>query len=119
MKLGPSFAVHAWPGVHRKATTRAAARVVARTPVTVSAALGLLGVLRALDAHRFRACASPTCSGVFVDTSRAGRRRYCMPDLCGNRANVAAHRARGRANQAAAGESTQTDGAAASRCAST
>ncbi|WP_333908532.1 CGNR zinc finger domain-containing protein [Solicola gregarius] len=33
-------------------------------------------------------CQSPTCDGMFVDTSRAGRRRYCMPELCGNRANV-------------------------------
>jgi predicted RNA-binding Zn ribbon-like protein len=61
------------------------------------AGVGLLGVVRVLDADRFRDCASPTCSGVFVDTSRAGRRRYCMPDLCGNRAHVAAHRERRRA----------------------
>jgi predicted RNA-binding Zn ribbon-like protein len=59
--------------------------------------VGLLGVVRVLDADRFRDCASPTCSGVFVDTSRAGRRRYCMPELCGNRAHVAAHRERRRA----------------------
>lgn len=71
--------------------------------VALTAGLGLLGVLRTLAADRFRACASPTCSGVFVDTSRAGRRRYCMPELCGNRANVAAHRARRRAERAADG----------------
>jgi predicted RNA-binding Zn ribbon-like protein len=58
---------------------------------------GLLGVLRTLHHDRFRSCASPTCSGVFVDTSRAGRRRYCMPDLCGNRVNVANFRSRQRA----------------------
>jgi predicted RNA-binding Zn ribbon-like protein len=34
---------------------------------------------------------------MFVDTSRAGRRRYCVPEVCGNRINVAAHRARRRA----------------------
>jgi predicted RNA-binding Zn ribbon-like protein len=55
---------------------------------------GLLGVLRTLSHDRFRHCASPVCDGMFVDTSRAGRRRYCMPDLCGNRLNVANHRAR-------------------------
>ncbi|MCI2422987.1 CGNR zinc finger domain-containing protein [Saccharopolyspora sp. K220] len=59
---------------------------------------GLLGALRTLGHDRFRACASPVCNGVFVDTSRAGRRRYCMPDLCGNRVNVANHRARHRAS---------------------
>jgi predicted RNA-binding Zn ribbon-like protein len=60
---------------------------------------GLLGVLRTLDHDRFRSCASPTCSGVFVDTSRAGRRRYCMPDRCGNRVNVANFRTRQRAGR--------------------
>ena len=54
----------------------------------------LLGVLRALSHDRFRHCAAPACHGMFVDTSRAGRRRYCTPDLCGNRLNVANHRAR-------------------------
>ncbi|MFI0465948.1 CGNR zinc finger domain-containing protein [Saccharopolyspora sp. 5N102] len=58
---------------------------------------GLLGALRALGHDRFRDCASPGCNGVFVDTSRAGRRRYCMPELCGNRLNVANHRARRQA----------------------
>ncbi|MFE3171583.1 CGNR zinc finger domain-containing protein [Amycolatopsis sp. NPDC059090] len=57
---------------------------------------GLLGALQALGHDRFRHCAAPDCDGVFVDTSRAGRRRYCMPDLCGNRVSVANHRARSR-----------------------
>lgn len=60
--------------------------------------LGVLGALRTLGPERFRDCASDTCSGVFIDTSRPGRRRYCMPDLCGNRANVAAYRARRKAS---------------------
>lgn len=58
--------------------------------------MGLLGALRTLGFDRFRHCAAPTCDGMFVDTSRAGRRRYCMPALCGNRVNVANHRARRR-----------------------
>lgn len=65
--------------------------------LAVLAAVGLLGVLRVLSHDRYRGCASPTCNGVFVDTSRAGRRRYCEPDVCGNRINVANHRARRRA----------------------
>ncbi|MEJ2870676.1 CGNR zinc finger domain-containing protein [Actinomycetospora sp. OC33-EN08] len=59
--------------------------------------LGLLSVQRHLGSDRFRPCASDTCSGVFVDVSRPGRRRYCMPGHCGNRVNVANHRARRRA----------------------
>ncbi|MET7333557.1 CGNR zinc finger domain-containing protein [Nonomuraea sp. NPDC005650] len=58
--------------------------------------IGLLGAVRTLGHGRFRACAAPGCRGVFVDTSRGGRRVYCMPDLCGNRLNVANHRARSR-----------------------
>ena len=63
----------------------------------------LLSVLRALGPDRFRHCASPTCDGMFVDTSRAGRRRYCVPEVCGNRVNVANHRARRRAAGVAPG----------------
>ncbi|GLZ53198.1 hypothetical protein Acsp07_28150 [Actinomycetospora sp. NBRC 106378] len=63
----------------------------------VVAGVGLLAVQLHLGAERFRPCSSDTCEGVFIDTSRPGRRRYCMPGLCGNRANVAAHRARRRA----------------------
>ena len=57
-------------------------------------AVGILGVVHTLGVERFRPCASTTCSGAFIDTTRPGRRRYCMPDLCGNRINVANHRAR-------------------------
>ncbi|HEY2203422.1 MAG TPA: CGNR zinc finger domain-containing protein [Pseudonocardia sp.] len=67
----------------------------------------VLAVLRTLGPDRFRRCASPDCAGVFVDTSRGGRRRYCEPEVCGNRVNVAAYRARRRAGDSggrAAGE---------------
>ncbi|MFF9561552.1 CGNR zinc finger domain-containing protein [Streptomyces albus] len=64
--------------------------------LTLSIGYSLLGTLRTLGYERFRPCASPTCNGVFVDTSRGGRRRYCMPALCGNRINVANHRQRQR-----------------------
>ncbi|MDT0322855.1 CGNR zinc finger domain-containing protein [Streptomyces millisiae] len=57
-------------------------------------AAGLAGVVRALGHGRFRDCAAPGCRGVFADTSRTGRRRFCRPELCGNRVKVANHRAR-------------------------
>ncbi|WP_241483065.1 CGNR zinc finger domain-containing protein [Nocardiopsis halophila] len=56
--------------------------------------VGILGTVRALGEERFRPCGAPACRGAFIDTTRPGRRRYCMPGLCGNRANVADHRAR-------------------------
>ncbi|CCH31333.1 hypothetical protein BN6_40470 [Saccharothrix espanaensis DSM 44229] len=61
--------------------------------------VALLGVVRSLGHDRFRACAAPGCRGVFVDASRAGRRRYCTPELCGNRVNVANHRRRQEATR--------------------
>jgi predicted RNA-binding Zn ribbon-like protein len=61
--------------------------------------LGILAVLLHLGPERFRPCSADTCSGVYIDTSRPGRRRYCMPGLCGNRVNVAAHRARRRGSE--------------------
>jgi predicted RNA-binding Zn ribbon-like protein len=70
------------------------------TPVDELALLtatAVLAVLRTLGPDRFRHCASPDCQGVFLDTSRGGRRRYCEPEVCGNRVNVAAYRARRRA----------------------
>lgn len=73
-------------------TTVPGAALAAELAVLTGA--GLLGVVRTLSLDRFRHCASSVCDGMFVDTSKAGRRRYCMPGLCGNRLNVAAHRAR-------------------------
>ncbi|WP_101789632.1 CGNR zinc finger domain-containing protein [Nonomuraea indica] len=64
------------------------------------AGIALFGVVRALGHDRFRGCAAPDCRGVFADPSRGGRRAYCAPELCGNRRNVAEHRARRREGSA-------------------
>jgi predicted RNA-binding Zn ribbon-like protein len=42
-------------------------------------------------------CASPSCSLMFIDRSRPGRRRWCSMERCGNRAKTAAYRRRRRA----------------------
>ncbi|GAA4401962.1 CGNR zinc finger domain-containing protein [Tsukamurella soli] len=47
-------------------------------------------------AHRVRQCTAHTCGTFFVDTSRAGNRKWCSAATCGNRARVAAHRTRAR-----------------------
>ena len=41
-----------------------------------------------------RECAAQDCRGIYVDTSQGRRRRWCSAARCGNRARVAAHRAR-------------------------
>jgi hypothetical protein len=45
-------------------------------------------------ARRIRVCAAENCGLLLVDTSRAGRRRWCSMELCGNRAKIRAHRSR-------------------------
>ncbi len=46
--------------------------------------------------ERMRRCQSAPCEKLYVDHSKAGRQRYCSK-RCANRVNVAAHRARLRA----------------------
>ena len=57
-------------------------------------AMALAELAVAGESERFRSCASPACSAVFVDLSRNRCRRYCDSRTCGNRAHVAAYRAR-------------------------
>jgi predicted RNA-binding Zn ribbon-like protein len=68
---------------------------------TVNAAMGLLGVITTTGMSRLHICDGNRCAEVFVDVSRNQSRRYCSPQICGNRASAAAHRARRR--QTAAG----------------
>jgi predicted RNA-binding Zn ribbon-like protein len=46
------------------------------------------------DTSRLKECARPDCSLLFVDDSRAGRRRWCSMEACGNRAKTRAYRRR-------------------------
>lgn len=46
---------------------------------------------------RVRQCAGETCTWLFLDTSRNGRRRWCDMQACGNRAKVRRFRRRGAA----------------------
>jgi predicted RNA-binding Zn ribbon-like protein len=43
---------------------------------------------------QIRNCADPTCSLMFIDRSRPGRRRWCSMERCGNRAKTAHYRSR-------------------------
>jgi predicted RNA-binding Zn ribbon-like protein len=55
------------------------------------------------EVERIRDCANPTCSLMFIDHSRPGRRRWCAMATCGNRAKTGRYRERRRsfaANQA-------------------
>lgn len=68
--------------------------------LVATAAFGLAVWLLDVGMDRRGQCAEDTsgCWDVFVDTSRNHSRRYCST-TCSNRANVAAHRARQRAQR--------------------
>ena len=74
--------------------------LAAAPPPTARAALGriarqALEQLSGPEREHLGACAAPDCRMVFLD--RAGRRRWCAPELCGVLTRVRAHRARARA----------------------
>jgi predicted RNA-binding Zn ribbon-like protein len=75
--------------------TAPSARLSSR--LAADAGMGLAEVLRDDGAERLRRCAATGCDAVFVDLSRNRSRRYCDTGNCGNRAHVAAYRARLRA----------------------
>jgi len=41
--------------------------------------------------ERVRRCANPECGWLFLDDSRAGKRRWCSMSSCGNRAKARRH----------------------------
>jgi predicted RNA-binding Zn ribbon-like protein len=43
------------------------------------------GLLTSPDLSRLKACATPDCDWLFVDTSKNGRRRWCQMSVCGAR----------------------------------
>jgi predicted RNA-binding Zn ribbon-like protein len=61
-------------------------------PVARSAA----ELLTSERAGRVRECASETCSWLFLDGSRNGRRKWCDMASCGNRAKARRYYARHR-----------------------
>jgi predicted RNA-binding Zn ribbon-like protein len=63
------------------------------TRMAVEAAMAMVDVIRAGQADRLRHCAAPSCDNVLVDLSKNRSRRFCDAG-CGNRAHVAAYRAR-------------------------
>jgi predicted RNA-binding Zn ribbon-like protein len=71
------------------------ARSDVRTMLAAVARDGVL-LLGGPQAERLRKCARSGCALLFVDTSRAGRRRWCSMAACGNRVKVREFRRRHR-----------------------
>jgi len=55
--------------------------------------LAIVDVIRSDETGRLRACAAPDCSGILIDLSRNGSKRFCSI-RCGNRMNMIAFRER-------------------------
>lgn len=63
--------------------------------MAVEAAMAFVDVIRTGELDRLRVCVADDCESVLVDLSKNRSRRFC--DFgCGNKANVAAYRARQR-----------------------
>jgi hypothetical protein len=62
--------------------------------VMADAAVALASLVSRGGVGRLGVCAAEGCGRAFYDRSQAGNRRYCDPQTCGNRVNVAAYRRR-------------------------
>lgn len=89
----PRLSIHAGADPHLHFEPREAAPARWLGAVT---AMGLSVALIEGGFERLGKCGSSTCDDVFVDTSRNRSRRHCS-DTCTTRENVAAYRARQRA----------------------
>ncbi|MBO3742594.1 CGNR zinc finger domain-containing protein [Actinoplanes flavus] len=65
--------------------------------IRVEAALALIDVIRMNETGRLRVCEATDCTGLFLDLSRNGSKRFCSV-RCGNRVNMIAFRARKAGN---------------------
>lgn len=64
--------------------------------IRVEVALALVDVIRTDEWERMRECEADACTGVLVDLSRNGSKRFCSV-RCGNRMNMIAFRERAAA----------------------
>ena len=69
-----------------------------RTPASLllPIAQAMADVICAADFAMIKECEGPSCTIVFLDTTRGHARRWCSMAACGNRAKQAAHRRRAR-----------------------
>jgi predicted RNA-binding Zn ribbon-like protein len=65
------------------------------TRIAVETAMAMIDVIRTDELSRLDVCADLDCQGIVLDLSRNRSRRFCST-ACGNRAAVAAYRARQR-----------------------
>lgn len=92
--LTVNVAAHAPPPVVRMTSHGAREPVVAPAEAALSAvARDAVDLFTGPLGHRVRICAATDCALLFVDASRAGSRRWCSMERCGNLAKTRTHRA--------------------------
>jgi predicted RNA-binding Zn ribbon-like protein len=69
-------------------------RQVAGDPVVAHISRAVAALVEAGTWSRLRLCANDVCREAFYDTTRSRTRRWHSYEVCGNRTNVAAYRAR-------------------------
>jgi predicted RNA-binding Zn ribbon-like protein len=76
----------------------AGGRRIEATPTQALSALArdAISILTGSDAELLKECGRPSCTQVYIDRSRGGRREWCAMDPCGNAMKAAAYRARKR-----------------------
>ena len=89
-KALPQLVKHDALDYHLHATSPGASLSVR---MLVEAAMAVVDVIRMDELDRLRVCAADDCADLVVDLSKNRSRRFCELN-CGNRANVAAYRAR-------------------------
>ncbi len=97
-RVTPMISDHSGDGLHLHIANRSAS---VADLVMGEVLLGLATVVVDLGPDRLGVCADAKCDRVFVDSSGNHSRRYCS-ERCATRANVAAHRARKKAEAAGA-----------------
>lgn len=93
LKAGSSYSDLQWP---RDATPTLVARerLSGVDGLLLPVALAVARLLASSDFGLVRKCEGPDCTLWFLDQTKAHSRRWCSPAVCGNRAKVAAFRAR-------------------------
>jgi predicted RNA-binding Zn ribbon-like protein len=89
-KALPQLVKHDEWGFHLHATPSEAPLA---TRMAVDAAMAFVDLVRNHELSRLRICAFPGCQAVVIDLSKNRSKRFCEQG-CGNRAAVAAYRAR-------------------------
>jgi predicted RNA-binding Zn ribbon-like protein len=81
-------------GARRNATWSWHAGVNDADRLLFTIALDAAELLVSANWSRLRVCAGAGCGWFFFDRSKAGRRRWCNMEVCGNRVKVRSYRAR-------------------------